>query len=526
MVMPHRPADRFRPPRLAAALLTISCLVPADAAQLASVFQDHAVLQRDQPVPVWGTGVPGEEVRVSFGGSTVAATTDAGGQWRVTLPPQQVTNKGASLTVAGYTTVEVRDLLVGEVWLCSGQSNMEWNVSRAADAAHEIAAADFPAIRFLKVGVAAVMPPAGALAGGHWKSCSPATVGGFTAVGYHFARELHGALGVPIGIIDATWGGTSIEAWLDEETLVANPALAGVFERWSRQVATYPQRRQAAREKLAAWQAAARDAETNHVTLAAARPPDFFSLEDRERPMGLFGGMIAPLIPYGLRGVAWYQGENNAKNPADYAGLLGALITGWRRQWGGVSLPFLVVQLPNYASGNPAGDSWARLRQAQARVARTVPNTALAVTIDVGDPQTVHPLDKRPVGHRLALLARARVYGEAVEAEGPTFSSAAVDGAGLRVRFTHATGLQGLGAKIPGFEIAGADRRFVPGEVRLQGDDSVWIGSAAVPAPVAVRYAWCNAPETGLVNAAGLPAAPFNSDEPLEPGAMRAEPVR
>jgi sialate O-acetylesterase len=500
--------------------LFLLCFLPAWLAaaelRLASVFQDHAVLQRGRPVPVWGEAPPGREVTIAFLGRTVTARTDAAGRWRIDLPALEATLAGSELLVrCDDAALRLADVVVGEVWLCSGQSNMEWNVARAARAEQEMAAADFPLIRVLKVGVASVFPAVREIARGTWKVCRPDTVGGFTAVGYHFARELQADLGVPVGIIDCTWGGTTIEAWLDDRTLLLEPNLGFVFERWGRQTARLPARFSAAQKKLADWESADAAARAQGGKHPVSRPVDFWSLEDRERPMGLYGGMVAPLVPYGIAGVAWYQGENNARRASEYPALLAGLINGWRARWEREELPFLVVQLPNYAAGNPAGDTWARFREAQARVVRRTPRTGLVVTIDAGDPTTVHPLEKREVGRRLALLARAQVYDRAIEAQGPVFRELASVPGALRVHFDHAAGLHGAEASLPGFEIAGSDGRYVSAQAGVAGADAVTVSAAAVPVPVSVRYAWSNAPTTGLTNSAGLPAVPFCSDAGL-----------
>jgi sialate O-acetylesterase len=283
-----------------------------------------------------------------------------------------------------------------------------------------------------------------------------------------------------------------------------------IFERWGDLIATFPQRRATAQEKYRAWQRAKTDAESRGQLFDQPPPADFWSLENRVRPMGLYGGMIAPLIPYAIRGTAWYQGEQNA-GQKHYQASLAALIADWRLKWGEGEFPFLVVQLPNYASGNPAGEAWPRTREAQARVAATLPNVSLAVTIDQGERDSVHPLHKREVGRRLALLTLNKTYGRDIIAEGPVFRKAQFNGSHVDVQLDRAEGLHATSERVSGFELAGSDRKFAPAEAKLTGD-GLTVTSPDVSVPIAVRYAWRNAPDTNLYNAAALPLAPFRSD--------------
>jgi sialate O-acetylesterase len=495
---------------IATIILAFTLSVVRGETELAGLFQDHAVLQRDLPVPVWGRAEAGQKVTVTFGDQTHTTTAAPDCRWSVTLSPMPASTEPKALVVVAEKTLRVEDVVVGEVWLCSGQSNMEWPVSRAANAETELAAANHPLLRFIKIGVQSAMPPASSIKSGAWRVCSPTTAGSITAVGYHFAREMQSTLGIPIGIIDSTWGGTTIEAWMSDDSLFSDPELATVFENWGRQVADYPRRRAAADKSLREWEAAQEAARARGETPSQWRPPDFWGREERVRPMGLYGGMVAPLIPYAIRGLAWYQGESNA-GQTNYHHLLAAMIAGWRKAWREGNFPVLVVQLPNYEAEEPGGTRWAIAREQQARAVAEIPNAALAVTIDLGDPKTVHPLHKRGVGHRLALLALNRVYGQNLEAEGPTFEGLQVDGHEAIVRFTHAHGLHSKTSRIPGFEIAGSDGKFVPADARIEGE-AVHVSAPEVAHPVAVRYAWRNDPETSLYNAAGLAAAPFRTD--------------
>jgi len=495
-----------------APILAIALAAPTARAEvkLARLFVDHAVLQREIKVPIWGEAAPGERVQVSFRKQTTETIADAQGRWRVTLDPMQASKEPSELIVKASYEIRLADVLVGDVWLCSGQSNIEWQVSRSDHSAEDIAEADYPLIRqFLvsrqPVSLDSLQPRES------WTVCSPTTVGDFTGVGYFFAREIHRNLTVPIGLINSSWGGTPIEAWMSDEALVSNPAFQIVFRRWADEIAAFPERRRAYEHAQADWVERAAAAKTKGQEFRTAAPRSPGSLWDQNKPTRLFTTMIAPLFPGALRGVVWYQGETNGGRPREYEALLGAMMNDWRHRGGQGDFPFLVVQLPNYASDNAEGTDWARLREAQANATRKEPNAAIAVTIDVGDPHDVHPTNKKEVGHRLALLARGKVYGQAIACEGPVFASAAPEVGGMRVQFHNAEKLHARGGTVLGLEIAGTDQKFFPANGTIEGE-SVLVTSAQVRTPMAVRYAWRNAPSANLYNAAELPAAPFRSD--------------
>jgi sialate O-acetylesterase len=420
---------------------------------------------------------------------------------------------GSEIVATGANTVVVRDVLVGEVWLCSGQSNMVFALRGSTDAEREIAAADFPLIRQFKLPNVVAEKPADDVAAS-WVSCSPTTVPAFSAVAYFFARELHQKLGVPIGLVNSSWGGTQIEAWMSEPALRADPAASEIFSRWEKRLAEHPQKMTEHAEtvaKVEAQKAADKAAGKKSKRGAPAKPEGPGS---RWLPGGIYNAMIAPLVPYTFRGVLWYQGEANAARHSEYASLFTGMIKQWRTTFG-QPLPFYFVQLANFenAAGNK-GDTWAYLREAQAR-ALALPDTAMAVTIDVGEPKDIHPKNKQDVGHRLALHARKYLYGERIESDGPMFAAAKRDGAAMRVTFTHADKLKLHPAKTDGrvsFEIAGSDRKFVPAEAQVEGDTLI-VTAPTVAEPVAVRYAWRNSPDARLFNGDGLPAAPFRSDD-------------
>jgi sialate O-acetylesterase len=497
-----------------------ACLFPpaAPAAPIpARVFSDHMVLQRDMRAPVWGWAAPGEKVTVGFKGQTVSATADSGGRWRVDLAPLPASAEPAQMRITGDRdadggSVVISDIVVGDVWLCSGQSNMEWQVSRSDNAAAEIAAADFPLIRHFEVSREPVtMEPKKTY--DKWMVCSPATAGDFTGIGYYFARDIFRRHNVPVGLVNSSWGGTGIETWMSEHAILADRSFRITFYKWIEEITAYPERLAAYDRALANWKsdAAKAGAAGKKFTKQPPRPPE--SLYGQNKPARLFSAMIAPVIPCALKGAVWYQGEHNAGRPDGYGALLSAMLRDWRARWGQGDFPFVIMQLPNYKSGDASSIKWARLREEQERVAKTEPNTELVVMIDLGNPDDVHPTNKLEAGLRLARTVRARVYGEPLEYMGPAFARAEAEGAGMRVHFSHADGLHAKGGgPAPGFEIAGADREFVEAPARIEGA-TVYISSPKVAKPVAVRYAWRNAPETDLYNKAGLPAAPFRTDD-------------
>jgi sialate O-acetylesterase len=492
---------------------------------LAPLFQDHAVLQRDKPIPVWGRADPGERVAVSFQGRQASATADGGGKWMVSIDSLPASASPSDLVVTGANQVVIHDVLVGEVWLCSGQSNMEFTVLspdrpdfRVVNAEQEVAAANFPLIRQFTVGRFESDTPVDS-AKGSWTACTPATAGEFTAVGYFFARDIFRKLGVPVGIIDCSWGGSAIEAWLSKSALAGDPAFAVVQERWVQEQAQYPLNTARRQALIQAWrnveaQARQRGPAEYAAFLKQFPEPKPFPAPDKpypHAPSRLYNGMLRPLIPYALRGALWYQGESNAGRHGEYHRLFAAMITSWRADFGQGDFPFYWVQLASYGAGNPAGTDWAFLREAQARTL-SLPATGMAVAIDIGDTENIHPRNKQEVGRRLALIAKARDYGVTVDFSGPVFASAERSGPGMVVKFSYAgTGLTAAGKPLQSFELAGPDRKFFPASAAIVRDQ-VLVQSPHVPNPVAVRYAWRNAPEANLYNGAGLPAVPFRSD--------------
>jgi sialate O-acetylesterase len=482
--------------------------------KLASPFTDHMVLQREMPIPVWGWADPGQQVTVSFAGQKQTATADTDGKWRVTLTPLTASAEPREFVVTSVNRKsetenrKLRDVLVGEVWLGSGQSNMDFVISKkrqyfagVINEEQEIAAANYPLIRMFTGKAAKAYTPQDTV-GGEWLVCSPETVPGFSAVGYFFARELQKEIKVPVGIIVEAFGASCAHAWIRREAMLDDPAFKAVLDDFDARVKAFVPLTD---EENKQWEEAAAKAKAEGKR--APRKPRNDPVQDQHNATVMFNGMIAPIVPYAMRGVLWYQGESITAPKELFPRWNELLITDWRKLWGR-ELPFYFVQLAalDNASNSPQVREW----QSEAL---KLPHTGMVVTLDVGDKKDVHPHNKAPVGDRLARLALANVYGKKIEFSGPRFQSAAIEGGGVRVKFSHLGG--GLVAKdgpLKTFEIAGADGKFVAADATIAGD-TVVVKSPNVATPAAVRYAWANYPEgANLFNAAGLPAAPFRTD--------------
>ncbi len=478
---------------------------------LASPFTDHTVLQRNLPVPVWGQGTAGEKITVTFHDQRLQTTAAADGRWSVNLSPMPAEARGAELSVVGQNAIVLHDVVVGEVWLASGQSNMEWPLNLARNGKEEVASATFPLIRHLRIEHSPADSPATTAKTSGWQPATPETAGSFTAVGYFFAKALAAKLKVPVGIIHSSWGGTPIESWIAEPILRTTKAWPRFNAEWQAALKVFPEKQAAHPALDAAWRKADEASRTRGKLNRLPWPHPPVGPGTAYAPGGLFNGMIAPLVPYAIRGTIWYQGESNVGRAGEYAELFPAMIRDWRKTWGEGDFPFLYVQLPNYADGNADGRNWAELREAQ-NAALKLPAVGVAVTIDVGEAGNLHPTNKQPVGERLAAAAEAGVYQLPVEGSGPTFESATREGHAMRVNFTHAKNSFTRQNSVPGFELAGADRIFHAANASIEGE-TIIVSSAKVPEPIAVRYAWSNSPDVSLYNGAQLPAAPFRSDD-------------
>ena len=496
-------------------LTALSMVSPVAAAvRLPSIFTSHMVLQRDMPVPVWGWADAGEQITVTVLGQKVTAMPGEGGKWTARLAPLP-TGGPITVTVSGKNTITLENVLVGEVWLCSGQSNMQMSVARSNDAEKEIAAARFPQIRLVTVPNCGTQEPQSDFKGS-WNQCSPETVGGFSAAAYFFGRELYQNLNVPIGLIHCSWGGSACEAWVKRSVLEADPQYKEMLEGWDRNCATFnPEKAKAAYEaQTAKWKkdvAAAKAAGKD-----IPRAPRYDDIRTgKHRPANLYNGMLLPVMPYAMRGVIWYQGETNAGRAYQYRSLFPLMIKNWRDDWKQGDFSFYFVQLANFMAvkPEPSESAWAELREAQTMTLKA-PCTGQAVIIDIGEAKDIHPKNKQDVGKRLARWALAKDYGKDVVYSSPMFKSATCRGSELVVSFDHQGG--GLvakdGAKVEGFAVAGADRKFVWADAKIVGD-TVVVSSPKVSQPAAVRYAWADNPVCNLYSKAGLPVCPFRSDD-------------
>ena len=649
-----------------AAVLVLLAWYPAQAdVKLPAVFGDHMVVQRGIPLPVWGSAAPGEKVAVKIAGQERTTEADAQGRWKVKLDAVESASP-VEMTVAGKNTITLRDVLVGDVWLCSGQSNMEWPTRAAMDGEKEAASANEPQIRLFQVPRKASGEPQDDVQA-QWVVCSPQTVAGFSAVGYFFGREVQHRLKVPIGLINSSWGGTAAEPWTDMASLKGIPALAPMVQRYEADVRDLPKARQEYEAKLKVWEEQTRvkdpgntgekngwaapkldtsdwatmslpvkwenaglkidgaiwfrkeidapdaweskelvlklgsidDRDTTYVNgqqvggigeetpggwarprvytvpaglvqkgrcVVAVRvfdtggeggfggpasemnlgpaggssvvslsgewkykveyrvepkpavppPPEPAAPNQPGSPANLYNGMIHPLVPFGIKGVIWYQGESNADRAYQYRVLLPAMIGGWRKAWGEGDFPFLIVQLANFMARveQPVqASAWPELREAQSMTAKNVPNTGIAVAIDIGVADDIHPKNKQEVGRRLALAAMKIAYGQPLVCSGPVYRSMEVKGDKIVLHFDSVGGgLKAGGDKLLGFAIAGADKKFVAAEAKIEGG-TVVVSGQDVALPVAVRYAWADNPEATLYNDEGLPASPFRTDD-------------
>lgn len=506
------PVFHQRPPLLLLVVLAaFGAASPALRAEvkLAPLFCDNAVLQRGKPVPVWGTAGAGEKVEVRFGDDKKVAVADEGGRWKVELDPMEACADPKPLVVSGQNQVTCADVLVGEVWLCSGQSNMVVPVAASLDPEAEIAAANYPALRYFGVAKTVAETPQESVPG-KWESCTPRSAGRFAAAAYYFGREIHRELGVPVGLIVSSVGATPIEAWMSADSLAGTPFAGNVASRWKTQLAEYPSKLAEHEVALAKWRENNKNPGEG-VRPKKNRPPVAPSGPGgNDTPSGLYNGMIHPLIPYALRGITWYQGESNVDRPEEYRVLFPVLIARWREAFQQGNLPFYFVQLANFIrKGDTSEMMWAFLRDAQAAVL-ALPATGMATAIDIGDPDDIHPKNKQEVGRRLALLAFARTYGKSIESSGPVLKEAVREGSRIRMRFDHAGGLVLRDATPGAFEVSSDGGQFSPATAEVVGDE-VWVSSPGVSTPVEVRYAWRNNPSAPLANGAGLPAPPFRA---------------
>jgi sialate O-acetylesterase len=495
----------FRAICLVAVFIIPSAILRADV-KLPAIISDGMVLQQGINVPLWGWADEGETVTVQFQNQKVVATAK-GGKWMVRLKPLKAGGP-FTLAIAAKNKIELKNIMIGEVWICSGQSNMQWSLKNTVNADVEIANAKFPNMRLFTVPRLESETPVKDIKA-VWNEASPETVAAFSAVGYYFGRDLQKARNVPIGLINNAVGGSPAESWMKEELLKAD-------EEYRQFVDTYPQKMEQYQKAQEKYKEDAEKAKADGKP--APRAPGRPWL-----PSGLYNGMLAPLIPYAIRGVIWYQGESNASRAYQYRRLFPDMIKNWRSDWGQGDFPFIFVQLAAFGPNAPTlGESdWAEIREAQAMTLK-MPKTGMAVAIDVGDINDIHPRNKQPVGSRLALAARAVAYGEKIVYSGPSYKAVNITGNKAILSFDHTgTGLESKGGELKGFIIAGADKVWHEAKAEIKGNQ-VEITSDSVAKPVAVRYGWAKYPECNLYNKEGLPASPFRTDQ--WPGITQPKP--
>ena len=506
------------PTSIVIAALAVSLLpaLPARAdVRLPHIIASDMVVQRDAPIPVWGWADAGEEVHCELGSSKASATADTSGHWLVRLPALPAGGP-FELTVRGHNTLKQTGILVGEVWLCSGQSNMEMGIAMSKDAKEEVAAATHPEIHLCLVPkTKAGFPMADVDA--KWKVCTPATVAeggwnGFSAVAYYFGREIQKTLNVPVGLIESSWGGTRIEPWTPPEGFAAVPALAPIGEDVGRANEEYGTAYAASLDRLEAAIGEARKAVAEHKPYPALPQLTLqHRLNSEGAPTGLYNGMIHPLVPFGIRGAIWYQGESNNGDSMSYFEKMKGLIAGWRKVWNKGDFPFYFVQIAPF---NYGGDSTREAGIWNAQLASlSIPNTGMAVTTDIATLNDIHPPDKQDVGHRLALWALAKTYGKSdLVCSGPLYKSMKADGGKIIVTFNFiGSGLATRDGKdVSNFEIAGADGKFAPAQAKIDGERVV-VSAEGISAPTQVRFAWDQLAQPNLINKEQLPASPFSS---------------
>jgi len=481
---------------LCISLFAFTCAARADV-KLPAVVSDGMVLQQGIDVPIWGWADDGEQVTVAIQGQKVSAVTK-GGMWSLKLKPLKAGGP-YTLSIAGKNRFEFKNVLVGEVWICSGQSNMGWMLKQSDNAEAEIANANYPMIRLFTVARNEIDMPQTDVKGA-WKECSKDTAGDFSAVGYFFGRDLHKARNVPVGLINNAVGGSPAESWTSNEILSGDADYKQYLADYIPAMLKY----NTDMEKFRADSEKAK-AEGKPAPRAPGKP---------WMPSGLYNGMLRPVAPYAIKGVIWYQGESNAGRAYQYRKLFPTMIKNWRTTWGQGDFPFLFVQLAAFGPNGPKlGDSdWAELREAQTMTLTSSPHTAMALAIDYGDIADIHPKKKEPVGARLALAARGVAYGEKLTYSGPVYDSMKIEGDKVAVTFKNTgQGLDARGGVLKGFIIAGADGTWHEAKAEISGR-RVIVSSSEVPKPVAVRYAWAKFPENTLYNKEGLPAVPFRTD--------------
>jgi sialate O-acetylesterase len=513
--------------KITSLLLLITGLAAHAELRLPAIIGDNMVLQQKQSNPIWGWDTPGTEVKVTLGSQSKTAQADAKGKWTIKLDPLPASAVQAVMTIQGTTKRELKNILVGEVWVCSGQSNMGFNLSSVWDADLDIATAKYPQIRLISV------PQVGTQElqddfKGQWEECSPLTAGSFTAVGYHYGRVLHEMLGVPVGLIDNAWGGSSCEAWVRRDVLEKDARFKAMIEKWKQTESTYTdaifEKQMAEHQaKVAAWTIARKEALKAGKPLPANLPraPQNV-LRGQHRPGNLYAGCLHPILGYGIKGAIWYQGESNASRAYEYSYLFPLMITHWRSEWKQGDFPFYWVQLADFKpeQAEPGDSDWAELRESQTMSIRKLANAGQCVITDLGEANDIHPKNKRDVAERLARWALVKDYGLALPYRSPELKESKFEGGKALLTFDFAPqGLRTIDVdEVKGFALCGADQKWVWAKASIlggskKGTNQIEVSSPQVPQPVAVRYAWSDNPICNVFSAEGLPVTPFRTDD-------------
>lgn len=477
-----------------------------------ALFSDGAVLQQGMEIPVWGTADAGEAIVVKLAGQE-RTTSAKDGKWMVKFDKLTAGGPHELAIECPHEKVTIKDVHIGEVWIASGQSNMQWPMSASADPEKNIAGANNPRLRLFTVPRLATDQPQTEV-DARWAVCTPESVKDFSAVAYYFGRHLQHELGVAVGMINTSYGGTPAEAWTSRQKMLSLDLLKPLVDQDDALIAAFPEAQKKYKEELAKWEQAVKEAEAAMQT-KPTKPQPPVGPGNPHRPNGLYNAMINPLVPYAFRGAIWYQGESNAGRAWQYRTLLPAMILSWREAWGQGEFPFYIVQLAPFMQivDQPGDSAWAELREAQLLTSLHVAESGLAVITDVGDEKDIHPKQKEPVGVRLALWALAKEYGKQLVYSGPLYQNQKIDDGKIVLSFAHVgDGLEARDGDLRGFAICGADGKFVNADAKIV-DNTVVVTSPAVKQPTAVRYGWANYPLGNLWNKSGLPASPFRTDD-------------
>ncbi|MFT5497183.1 MAG: sialate O-acetylesterase [Kiritimatiellia bacterium] len=476
------------------------------------------VLQRGQENPIWGWGEPDEEVSLVFAGKTLTTRCDAKAAWSVKLPAMEASRENRRMTLQGKNTITLENILVGEVWVCSGQSNMGMSVNGCWNADLEMATAKYPLIRHITNPNMGSQEPQTTFKG-TWETCAPENIGNFSAVGYFFGRTLHQMLDIPIGLIDNSWGGSACESWIPRDRMEGQAIYQPLLDQWKEKEANYDWAKTMAAydAKVVTWEQKRDEAKAAGKPLPLKPRPPRDEMIGQHRPANLYNARHLPIVPYGIRGAIWYQGESNANRAYQYRDLFPLMIQTWRDDWQQGDFPFYWVQLADFRDEvpEPAESTWAELREAQTMTMARLKNTGQAVITDLGEASDIHPKNKQDVALRLARWALAKDYGVNIPYRSAEFDTLTIKGDKATITFAHVNGaLRAVDHKtLSGFELAGEDKKWFPAEAKLKGSDQVDVSSEQVAAPVAVRYAWADNPVCNLYDQKGLPVTPFRTDD-------------